>query len=58
MDNDKQLLDLRRRSEELQKEFSDKPATKAEICVLATIMSDLIDIVHAHIYRNDDPGVP
>lgn len=58
MTNDQQLLDLRAKAEQLTSEVDLKPASRATVTELAQIVADLVDIVHSHIYRNDDPGQP
>ena len=57
-DNDAQLKDLLARAENLVRGVSKTPATEGQITVIAQILAELIDIVHAHIYRDDDPGQP
>lgn len=54
MDNDEQLKDLIAKAEQISFDIKSDPASRVN--ELAQIVAELADIVHAHIYRNDDPG--
>lgn len=55
-DNQSQLNDLEQRLSQFKSKMSDTPATHAEMATLVMIVTDLVQIIRAHIYENDDPG--
>ena len=56
--NKEQLETLRQHAIKLIGGLDGTPATIGHITCLATIVSDLIQIVESHIYHNDDPDLP
>lgn len=49
MDKDQSLLELRRRTDELTSDSSNLPATKADVCALASIISELIVLLRKEL---------
>ena len=55
-DNSEQLKAIIARTEQIAADVKSEPASYLN--ELAQMLAELADIVHAHIYRNDDPRLP
>lgn len=58
MDTRDHLKKLVKQTQELTEEYTDEPATKADICQLATALSELATIVQRKLYPDEIPSKP